>query len=83
MYKVSRDDVKNLAVEIERLAKDLQSKLDSGINYIIPANELVKSTQTMVFSLGELYAVENGAKHSSRTNRTYTRDRLGRFSSKP
>lgn len=89
MYNVSRNDVKQLAAQIEVLSKDLQSKLDTGSDYIPTANELVRNTQTMVFALGEVYAIEQSgklvkAKRVSNPNSTkvYLRDSRGRFASK-
>lgn len=86
MYSVSRNDVKKLAAQIEVLSKDLQSKLDTGNDYLTVANELVRNANTMVFALGEVYAVENSKLNSkgklvndSKATRVYRRDSRGRF----
>ena len=53
-----RDDVKQLAVKIENLAKEVQKKLFSGEDVLAVSNELVRNNATFVFTLGELYAIE-------------------------
>lgn len=55
---ITRDDVKQLAASIELLAKDMQTKLDNNGDFLSTANELVRCSQTFVFELGELYAIE-------------------------
>lgn len=86
MYSVSRNDVKVLAQQIENLARDVQSKLDSGVDFLPSANELVRNATTFVFSVGEIYALEQTgkakvAKVKSVSNPNYhnVRDSLGRF----
>lgn len=58
MSNTTRNDVKQLAEKIEVLAKDVQSKLDSNGDFLSVANELVRSNMTFVFTLGELYALQ-------------------------
>ena len=54
----TRNDVKQLAQQIEILARDVQSKLDSNGDFLDAANELVRNQLTFVFTLGEFYALE-------------------------
>lgn len=88
MYSATRNDVKQLARQIENLAKEVQSKLDSGSDFLTVANELVRNNNTFVFALGEVYALEQaGVKRNSQLNQSLrqyhnTRDSHGRFTSK-
>jgi hypothetical protein len=54
----TRNDVKQLAQQIEALAHDVQSKLDNNGDFLMAANELVRNTNTFVFTLGEFYAIQ-------------------------
>lgn len=93
MYNATRNDVKQLAVEIETLAKKLQADLDSNGDFLAPANELVRNNTTLIFALGEVYAMEQSGANKkvrattvsnpNKTSRTYLRDSSGRFASKP
>lgn len=91
MYNTTRNDVKQLAEKIETLAKELRDKLDSGGDIFVPANELVRNNSTLIFTLGEVWALENTGKkvlgkvvsNPNKTARNYARDSRGRFSSKP
>jgi len=87
MYSATRNDVKQLAAQIEVLAKRVQVELDGTGDFMAPANELVRNSTTMVFTLGEVYASEQCGKVRVKktgvnANRVYHRDALGRFSSK-
>lgn len=95
MYNTTRNDVKKLAQQIEALAREVQSKLDSGSDVLSTANELVRNNTTFVFALGEIYALEqSGAvkktvtattvSNPNNTSRNYhnVRDRSGRFARK-
>ncbi len=89
MYNTTRNDVKVLAQQIENLARDVQSKLDNGADFLASANELVRNTTTFVFSIGEIYALEQSGKGKVRqvksgSNLNYhnVRDNLGRFTKK-
>ena len=90
MYnKATRNDVKQFAEKIEALAKEVQVKLDSGGDFLSVANELVRNNSTFIFTIGEVYALEQsgtsksvkakvvatGAKH----NYHNVRDSRGRF----
>jgi len=86
---ITRNDVKQLAANIEVLAKDVQNKLDNGGDFLSAANELVRYNLTFVFELGELYAVEKvgqaGATVKARpVNQNYHNLRAanGRFTKK-
>lgn len=94
MSTSTRNDVKQIAQQIENLAKEVQSKLDNGGDFLSTANELVRNNVTFVFALGEVYAIEqSGAKKAvkaktvsnpSGTSRNYhnKRDTRGRFAPK-
>lgn len=80
-----RNDVKQLANQIENLAREVQLKVDQGGDVISVANELVRNSSTFVFTLGEMYALERSKKVKtvtvSNASRHYhnVRDSLGRF----
>jgi len=59
MRTSTRDDVKQLAVAIETLAKEVQNRIDAGSDVLATANELVRNNLTLVFALGEVSAVDN------------------------
>ncbi len=92
MSKTTRNDVKQIAATIENLARDVQSKLDTDGDVLTVANELVRNNLTFVFSLGELYALQqmNSSKKTTATVvangvsrlRHNVRDALGRFTRK-
>jgi hypothetical protein len=81
MVSSTRNDVKQLAAQIEALAKIVQKNLDDSGDFLAAANELVANTTTMVFALGEVYATENdsGKRVRAKLNRSYVRDARGRF----
>jgi hypothetical protein len=58
MSNTTRNDVKQLAANIENLAKEVQSKLDTNGDFLATANELVRNNLTFVFTLGEFYALQ-------------------------
>ena len=93
MSNTTRNDVKQLAANIETLAKEVQSKLDSNGDFLTTANELVRNNLTFVFTLGEFYALQQigtnktvRATSVSNPNGTLNfhnvRDSRGRFSKK-
>jgi len=90
MVSSTRNDVKQLAAQIEVLAKRVQENLDGKGDFLAAANELVRNSTTMVFALGEVYALENvkGVKTKTavakkvNSGRVYLRDSHGRFASK-
>lgn len=85
----TRKDVKVLAQQIEALAKDLQSAVDNGGDLLGVSNELSRTAQTFVFTLGEVYAVEQIGTNktvvakvvSGPRNYHNVRDSRGRFAS--
>lgn len=89
MVLSTRNDVKQLAAQIEVLAKRVQENIDGKGDFLTPANELVRNSTTMVFALGEVYALENvkGVKikttiaKKANAGRVYLRDSRGRFAS--
>lgn len=58
MTITTKDDVKQLAERIEVLAKDIQSKLDVNGDWLASANELARTEMTLVFTLGEFFALQ-------------------------
>ncbi len=58
MNTTTRSDVKQIAANIEALAKQFQANVDSNGDFLGTANELVRNSQTFVFALGEVYALE-------------------------
>lgn len=88
-----RNEVKQLAQQIETLAKMVQDQIEQGNNPLVAANELARNSSTFVFTLGEMYALETntGKAHKAatvsnpnNTSRNYhnVRDSLGRFTRK-
>jgi hypothetical protein len=94
MSNTNRNDVKQLAKQIETLAQEVQTKLDSNGDFLSVANELVRNNVTFVFALGEVYALEQAGttkkvtattvSNPSGTPRNYhnKRDSRGRFAPK-
>jgi len=83
--------VKQLAANIEALARDVQSKLDTNGDFLGAANELVRNNLTFVFTLGEFYALQTSGKavkatpvsNPSATSTWHNvRDSRGRFARK-
>lgn len=58
MNTTTRNDVKQLAANIQALAEQVQKDLDNNGDFLGSANELVRNSQTFVFALGEVYALE-------------------------
>lgn len=88
-YSATKDNIKSFAKKIEQLAKDLQSKIDSGDDYLPIARELTKDQITLVFTLGEVYALEK--TNMVKVNKNYDnkslnyynfRDKFGKFCKK-
>lgn len=70
MTNTNRDEVKNLAGAIEKLAHEVQVLLDRNDNIILVANELARKSNTFVFTLGGMFAlnelaVSNKVKHKT------------------
>lgn len=84
-----RNEVKQLAAQIETFARQVQQHIDRGDNPLLAANELARSSNTFVFTLGEMYALEQVTatpvkatvvSNPNKTNyRHNLRDSLGRF----
>lgn len=83
---ISRDNIKQLAANIELLAKEVQTQLDKDQVNLLTANELAKQNMTFVFSLGEFYGLQG--KKSIKATRVKSgnwhnlRDSKGRFTRK-
>ena len=92
MSNTTRNDVKQLAEKIEILAREVQSRLQGNGDFLATANELVRNNITFVFTLGEVYALEQVGGTSGKTvkatavsgstNWHNVRDSRGRFSKK-
>jgi transcription initiation factor IIE alpha subunit len=86
MYSVSRNDVKTFAKQIETLARTVQDNIDNNTAFLTQANELVCKCTSLVFTLGEVYAVEQTSvktkstvSRKSNPNFYNVRDSKGRF----
>lgn len=81
----TRTALKQLAQQIENLAKQVQNKLAiPGADILGVANELVRNSSTFVFSLGQLHAQSPKRNATVVSNHNGTkwhnhRDSLGRF----
>lgn len=94
MSDITRDEVKKLAVAIESLAQGVQSALDNNGDVLAVANELTRNNLTLVFALGEFYAVQQKGTNKTVTAKTVSnpngttanwhnvRDSRGRFAPK-
>ena len=85
MYHATKNDVKQLAEQIEILARDIITTIDNGGDHLATSNELVRNTTTLVFALGEVFALEqmtNTKPVKSTSNKVYFRDSHGRFARK-
>lgn len=76
--QTTRNEIKQLARTLESLAHEVQVKLDSGSDILGVANELVRSNSTFIFTLGEMYALEQLG-----TTRTVSAKRVSSGSSTP
>lgn len=84
-----RNDIKQVAQIIEKLAQQIQTGIDQGLPIMATANELVRNNSTFTFTLGALYALEQPksvktttvSNPSGTTTHKYhnVRDSLGRF----
>lgn len=92
MNTSTRDNAKQIAQKIENLAKEVQVKLDNGGDFLSTANELTRNNLTFVFTLGEIFALEQVGSAKKVTATTVSnpnvtsknyhnkRDSFGRFS---
>lgn len=92
----TRNDVKQLAEQIEVLARSVQTELQSNGDFLTTANKLVGTNLTLVFALGEIYALEKVSSSSigavkatavknpngTSVNWHNVRDQRGRFAKK-
>lgn len=83
----TRNTIKQMAEKIEVLAKEVQSRLSNDTDFMDAANELVRNNLTFVFTLGEVYALEQvggGTKVKATKVGNYhnVRDNRGRFAKK-
>jgi hypothetical protein len=84
-YSATKEDVKVFVKKIEKLAKDVQEKIDSNEDYLPMARELTKEQLTLIFTLGEVYALEKTSKVTvvKPTKSFYNvRDKSGKFCKK-
>lgn len=94
MNTTTRNDVKQLAQQIENLARQVQTKVDNGEDLIALSEELVRNNITFIFTLGEVFALEKAGttktvkasvvSNPNGTSRNYhnVRDNFGRFTRK-
>ena len=66
MYSTDKNDVKQLAQQIENLAREVVARVDNGGELLSVANELVRNNATFIFTLGEVYALEQTKALSSK-----------------
>lgn len=90
-YSASRNDVKKLTKTIENLAQQVIAKIDNDEDFMSLANELVRNSSTLTFTIGEVHAVEQLGANKKLTAKVVStprnyhnlRDaRTGRFVSK-
>lgn len=62
-----RNELSELLVKVESLAKDLRLKVLAGQDVLVDANELVKNVSILTFSVGELSALERNGVIASTT----------------
>lgn len=90
MNTTTRNDVKQIAANIQALAQQFQNNVDNNGDILGVANELVRNSQTFVFALGEVYALEQVGSTTGKTNKATqvkagnpnyhnVRDNRGRF----
>lgn len=89
--QTTRNEIKQLAKTLESLAREVQVKLDAGADILAVANEIVRSNSSFLFTLGEMYALEQlsntrtvstkrvASGSSNPRNYHNRRDSLGRF----
>lgn len=53
-----RNEIKQVAKQIESLAQQVQENIDRGQDIIGVSNELARNSSTFVFTLGALYGLE-------------------------
>lgn len=90
----TRNEIEKLASTMESLAHEIRVRLKAGQDILGLSNELVRNNSTFVFTLGEMYALEQvGSTRTvqakkvsapSGTHRNYhnLRDTTGRFTRK-
>ena len=87
----SKKALRDLAFQIESLAREVQVKLSAGEDFLPACNELTRNTTTLVFTCGEVYALDkqtpsltSSVKPVRARNANYhnVRNSLGRFSPK-
>lgn len=86
MEQSTKQNLKELALKVENLARDLQLKVENDDDYLTAASDLTKSQMTLVFALGEVYGankvVKTAAKVVKSGNYHNLRDKSGRFCKK-
>ena len=83
-YSATKEDVKIFVKKIEKLAKDVQEKIDSNEDYLPMARELTKEQLTLIFTLGEVYALEKTKVTVVKPTKSFynVRDKSGKFCKK-
>jgi hypothetical protein len=82
-------ELKNLASELETLAKEVLARLDNGTDLFVPVSEIVTNQAKLIFALGEHATLSQKSSRKTRTTRVVShgnnlnkhnvRDSLGRF----
>lgn len=52
MNSTNRNEIKQLAQQLENLSKEIQTKVETGEDLLPTANELARNTLTFIFTLG-------------------------------
>jgi len=78
--KTIRKEVKQLAETIESLAKEVAKSLSDGGDPMLQANELVRKSNTFIFALGEMYALQKSHRSGANNTRYSVRNNRGQFS---
>jgi len=62
-------EIKNLASELEVLAKEIKSRIDNGTDILVPVSEMVTNQARLIFALGEHSSLVQTPVKKSKTTR--------------
>ncbi len=66
----SKDAAKDLASQVEVLARLVQEKIDLGEDFMPACNDLVRNVITLVFTAGEFFALDQLAQSTNTKKRS-------------
>ena len=78
--KIIRKEVKQLAESISSLAQEISKSLADGGDPMLSANELARKSNTFIFALGEMYALQKAHRGGKDNTRYSVRNNRGQFS---